>query len=300
MVAEDSNSKKGDELLLSNVSAEGEPLDPVRIALSGLRTELAQFRRLGIVPAQYVPGAGVSSNQAAAGEARPSTSQAEKDLSIAKQMLSQKTDPVAALKSAEEQFKLAIKRADGAYQVQKPGLLKEQNQLEAEFKAAQNENLLAFTDFEAALGKVPDNQALKMFHFVQAFISMPLNDPDAKITAALLDRHGLLKVSQGLAKANANTVRVNEKIADLKVRAGEAQLDRIRTREAYIDALNHAGQIALAIKYMSEIPDIWTDGIFKDMPSEPDRQEPANSSKQSTPSQASKTPDRRKPRGTPV
>jgi len=299
MVAEDSNSKKGEELLLSNVSAEGEPLDPARIALSGLRTELAQFRRLGIVPAQYIPGAGVSSNQPAAGEARPSTSQAEKDLSIAKQMLSQKTDPVAALKNAEEQFKLAIKRADNSFQVQKPGLLKEQNQLETEFKAAQNENSLAFMDFEAALGKVPDNQALKMFHFVQAFISMPLNDPDAKITAALLDRHGLLKVSQGLAKANANTVRVNERIADLKVRAGEAQLDRIRTREAYIDALNHAGQIALAIKYMSEVPDIWTDGIYKEMPSEPPGREPANSAP-STPPQTTKTPDRRKPRGTPV
>jgi hypothetical protein len=298
MVGEDSKSKKGEDFLLSNVSAEGEPLDPARIALSGLRSELAQFRRLGIVPAEFKPNFGASS-QAAASEPRARTSQAEKDLSIAKQALCQHTDPMAALKNAEEHFKLAIKQADTSYQVQKAGFSQEQNQLESELKAAQNENSTAFKEFEAALGKVPDNQALKMFHFVQAFISMPLNDPDAKITAALLDRHGLLKVSQGLAKANANSCRVNEKIADLKVRAGEAQLDRIRTREAYIDALKHAGQIALAIKLMSEIPDIWTDAIFKDLPSAPDQRETV-SSKPSSTSQAAKAGDRRKPRGTPV
>jgi hypothetical protein len=296
MVGEDSKSKKGEDFLLSNVSAEGEPLDPARIALSGLRSELAQFRRLGIVPAEFKPNFGAASP--AASEPRARTSPAEKDLSLAKQALCQHTDPAAALKSAEQHFKLAIKQADTSYQVQKAGFSQEQNQLEAEFKAAQNENSTAFMEFEAALGKVPDNQALKMFHLVQAFISMPLNDPDAKITAALLDRHGLLKVSQGLAKANANSCRVNERIADLKVRAGEAQLDRIRTREAYIDALKHAGQIALAIKLMGEIPDIWTDAIFKDLP-EPD-QPVTLSSKPSSTSQAAKAGDRRKPRGTPV
>lgn len=298
MVGEDSKSKKGEDFLLSNVSAEGEPLDPARIALSGLRSELAQFRRLGIVPAQFKPNFGPSS-QAAASEPRARTSEVEKALSTAKQALCQHTDPTAALKSAEEHFKLAIKQADTSYQVQKAGFSQEQNQLESEFKAAQNENSTAFMEFEAALGKVPDNQALKMFHLVQAFISMPLNDPDAKITAALLDRHGLLKVGQGLAKANANSCRVNERIADLKVRAGEAQLDRIRTREAYIDALKHAGQIALAIKLMGEIPDIWTDAIFKDLPSAPDQRETV-SSKPSSTSQAAKAGDRRKPRGTPV
>jgi len=294
MVAEDSKTKKGEELLLSNVSTEGEPLDPARIGLSGLRSELAQFRRLGIVPARYIPGS-ISSTQVPALPAPPNKSQAAQDLALAKQMLAQHKDPMAALRGAEEQFKLAIKQADTTYQVHKSGFLHEKTQLDADLKAAQNENSMAFMEFETVLAKVPDNQALKMFHFVQAFISMPLNDPDAKITANLLERHGLLKVSQALAKANANSCRVNEMIADLKVRAGEAQLDRIRTRETFIDALKHAGQIALAIKYMNEIPDIWTEAIFKDLPAEPES-ESAHSNAES--SQPAKAGDRRKPRGT--
>jgi hypothetical protein len=306
MVGEDSKSKKGDEFLLSNVSAEGEPLDPARIALSGLRTELAQFQRLGIVPAQFRPGSGnfstpvVSVGPVAIAEANPHISKAQKDLKSAQEIIAASTDPVEALKSAEHLFKLAIKEADSLYQVQKPLLSEEFELLTKELKASQNENLAAFSEFETALGQIPDRQALKMFHFVQAFISMPPNDQDSKPTAAILDRHGLLKVSQGLVRANVNAYRANEKIANLKVRASSAELDRVRTREAYVEALKHAGQIALAMRFMTEMPDIWADRIFKDTQPESTQPERSESARAPSVSTSGRTTDRRKPRGTPV
>jgi hypothetical protein len=301
MGAEDSKSKKGEEFLLSNVSAEGEPLDPARIALSGLRTELAQFQRLGIIPAQYRPAQIASPAPTITAEATPQIiSKAEKDLRAAQQIVAAHSDPVEALKSAEHHFKLAIKEADSLYLAQKPRLSEEHDLLSRDLKASQNENFVAFSDFEAALEQIPDNQALKMFHFVQAFISMPPNDSDSKPTALILERHGLLKVSQGLVRANLGSYRVNQKIANLKIRASTAELDRVKTREAYVEALKHAGQIALAIRYMNEMPDIWADRIFKDTPLESNQPKLSSSSPAPPSTTTARTPDRRKPRGTAV
>jgi len=294
MASDGSKPKRGDELLLSNLSTEGEPLDPARIGLSGLRTELAQFKRLGIVPAEFKPGTLVADASMPV-EPQRQISKSHWELEAALKTLAVSANAAEGLKNAESQFRLAIKEADAYYAMHKAAFVQEHQLLSSELKAAQQESAVSFADFEAALGKIPDNQALKMFHFVQAFISMAANDPDSKPTGAILDRHGLLKVSQSLVRANTNSYRINQQIAVLKIKTGSAESDRIRSREAYIEALKHAGQIALAIKYMNEMPDIWADRIFKDVASEPAQRQNAATSA-AMPSATAKTIDRRRPK----
>jgi SOS-response transcriptional repressor LexA len=249
-------------------TGEGEPFDQAKIALTGFKAELAQLHRLGIVPAQYAPGTNSSAALLALQESlrKSSSTKAEKELLVAQQIVAGNTDPVEALKKSDEQFKLALKEADSYYLANKPQYMKEQAQFAADLVAAQQNNEAAFGDFEVALANVPDTQALKIFHLVQAFVVMKPADPDIQATGAILERNGLLEISQKLAGTNASIYQVHERIADLKVRASQAQLDRVRTREAYIEVLKRAGEIARAMRYMSEMPEIWADSIFKDMP----------------------------------